>query len=84
MTAKCVRDFTSDGPPCARCPTKHKKERAIVRWLITVFEPGRDYTENQVNEILAQYFEDYVQLRRCLINFNLLQRTADGSRYWRV
>ena len=80
---KVVRDYTSNGR-LREIPARHKKERAVVRWLITKFEPDVRYTEHQVNDILAQYFEDYVQLRRCLINFGLMQRKRDGSSYWRV
>jgi hypothetical protein len=80
---KVLRDYTTNGR-LREIPAKHKKEQAVVRWLITKFEPGVCYSEHQVNAILAQYFEDYVSLRRCLINFGLMQRKRDGSSYWRV
>ena len=80
---KVLRDYTTNGR-LREIPAKHKKERAIVRWLITKFEPDTYYSEHQVNQILAEHFEDYVQLRRCLINFGLLDRKRDGSSYWRV
>ena len=40
----------------------------------------------QVNELLQIWYldADYVLVRRSLIDAGLLQRTKDGSRYWRA
>lgn len=80
---KVLRDYTSNGR-LREIPVKAKKEQAVLRWLITAFEPDAKYTEQQVNDILVQYFEDYVQLRRSLINSGFMDRERDGSAYWRV
>ena len=80
---KVLRDYTSNGR-LRELPIKEKKEEAVMRWLITRFEPGVIYMEHQVNDILVHYFEDYVQLRRSLINFGFMDRERDGSRYWRI
>ena len=45
-------------------PTQLKKLEVIIRWLAKRFEPGRTYTEKEVNEILKQHHEDYALLRR--------------------
>lgn len=48
----------------------------------TRFERDVVYTEGQVNERLAEVFDDYVALRRYLVVSGRLDRTRDGARYW--
>lgn len=45
------------------------------------FELGVEYTEKDVNVRLNKYFEDYVLLRRYFIDFGLLSRNKDCSKY---
>jgi biotin operon repressor len=70
------------GTQLKQIPTKQKKLLVILRWLATKFEPGRTYTEPDVNEILSRYHEDYAQLRRELVELNFLQREGGGGLYW--
>jgi hypothetical protein len=58
----------------------------MLRYLIEKFELERGYTEQQVNELLQQWYldADFVLVRRSLIDAGLLQRTRDGARYWRT
>ncbi|MBV7337371.1 DUF2087 domain-containing protein [Chloroflexi bacterium TSY] len=66
-------------------PTE-KKEYIVLEYLITKFTPSEQYTEKQVNTLLAAWHirQDTCYLRRRLVDFGLLTRTADGARYWRV
>jgi len=62
-----------------------EKRKIIALHIITTryFEPNREYTEREVNEILAQHSqEDHVTLRRYLIAYGFLDRLTDGSKYW--
>ena len=63
-------------------PTQKKKERIILEELVKAFEPGRQYTEREVNIILADYHDDFCTLRRDMIGEKLLAR--DHQIYWRV
>ena len=67
-------------------PAKQRAKRVAVEHLAGRFEPGRRYTENEVNTLLAQAhtFGDHTMLRRYLCDFGFLERTADGSSYWRA
>ena len=66
-------------------PTRREYKLEVLTYLASKFEPGRDYKEKEVNEIIESWhsFSDYFQLRRELIDNRLLFRTRDGSRYWR-
>jgi len=64
---------------------KNPEEQMAVRlYLASKFEPGRDYTEPEVNDLLNQWhtFEDWALLRRELFMHQLIRRMKDGSVYW--
>ncbi|MDF2904702.1 MAG: hypothetical protein K0R34_23 [Herbinix sp.] len=65
-------------------PAKRRYKIISLFYLATKFEPDRDYTEKQINEIIEanHTFEDKWLLRRELINVGLLCRLTDGSKYW--
>lgn len=65
-------------------PLQEKKMQAVLRYVLPAFEPGRRYTEKQVNEALARFHPDTSELRRRLVDAGLVQRTANGSQYWRA
>jgi len=69
-------------------PTKRRDQLLLLEYMAAQFEPGRDYTEKQVNAVLIEHmhptFDDYAILRRELYNYGYLDRERDGSRYWRA
>lgn len=81
--SKVLRDFSKDGK-LTRLPIgRHKKLMVILRWVATLFEPERRYTEPEVNVILKSvYAEDFVSLRRDMVDFGYLRRELGGGRYW--
>lgn len=58
-------------------PARRKVRAAVLLEVVSRFEPGRDYSEPEVNEILLGVHEDFAYLRRELVNYRYLQR-ADG------
>ena len=65
-------------------PRKQKAKEALFDALIDCFEFGRDYTEKEVNEILAAVYDDYAILRRYLVDTGRLERDPYGHHYWRA
>lgn len=65
-------------------PAREKKKLVVLRLISAMFESGRDYTEKEVNTILSQTFDDFVTLRRYLIQYGFFEREKDGSAYRRV
>lgn len=61
---------------------QEKHRLVILHEIAKGFESGRMYHEKEVNEILKNVYDDYVILRRYLIEYGFLDRVADGSRYW--
>ncbi|MBA4348153.1 MAG: transcriptional regulator [Clostridiales bacterium] len=66
-------------------PSKQAPREEAYHYLAQKFEPGRDYTEHEVNAILTSWhtFGDLFILRRGLIESKWLVRMRNGSRYWR-
>ncbi|MDO5423648.1 MAG: DUF2087 domain-containing protein [Eubacteriales bacterium] len=66
-------------------PAKYKKKLTALWYLSGKIEPGRQYTESEINDLLDEWavFHDHATLRRELYNKRLLNRTADGKFYWR-
>ena len=66
-------------------PSKQAPREEVFCYLADKFEMGRDYTEHEVNAVLASWhtFGDLFILRRGLIESGWLMRLKDGSRYWR-
>lgn len=80
---KDIQPFLDENGRLARFPTKKRKQLTALYYLSEKFEPARDYTEKEVNEVINAWtcFKDPATLRRELFNKYLLDREADGSRY---
>jgi DNA-binding CsgD family transcriptional regulator len=65
-------------------PSKEKQKIVILEKLADLFEKGRTYKEQEVNQIIFRAFNDISTLRRYLIEYKFLARVADGSAYWRT
>ena len=62
-----------------------KKQYLMLEHLASKIKPGVKYTERQINEIINQHtaFKDPATLRRLMWGHKLIQRTLDGTAYWR-
>jgi hypothetical protein len=63
-------------------PAQRKKRLAILRWLVEDFQPGRRYSEAEVNQIIGRRHPDFATLRRHLVDEEFMQRRS--SVYWRT
>src|SRR5262245_7912374 len=81
---RALRPFIDDEGRIHQWPSRHKVQRMAAALLARRFEPGRDYTETEVNLLLleAHTFQDWALLRRVLCDWRFLDRERDGSRYW--
>lgn len=79
------RFLTPDGKVVS-WPSKPKYRQLVLAYLADQFEESRTYSETEVNEILQHWhtWRDPAFLRRTLFDEGLIDRTADGSRYWRT
>lgn len=61
---------------------KEKKKIIILSKIAEEFQKGNRYSEKEVNAVLSSIYEDYVALRRALIEYGFMKRTANGEEYW--
>ena len=78
---KTLRGYIARDGTLKSIPTQHKKLMVILNHLARNFEPGVQYPENQVNQILRRFHEDTAALRRYLVDDGLLKR--EKSIYWK-
>ncbi|TCL76388.1 transcriptional regulator [Hydrogenispora ethanolica] len=79
-----LETYFKEGPdgPLHSFPKKEKRKVVILKHLVQRFDPKRKYTEKEVNQLLKAAYDDYVTVRRYLIEYGFMDRHADGSLYW--
>lgn len=76
------RFFTPDGR-LKSMPSKFAVKYIVLLEIAASFETKAEYSETDVNSVLMGFHDDYVALRRYLIDFGFLIRRKDGSNYTR-
>lgn len=79
-----VKKFLPEGPvgSLKKFPLKEKQKLVVLREIVKNLQSERIYDEKELNQILKAVYDDYVLIRRYLIEYGFLDRTADGSEYW--
>ena len=68
--------FTKNGR-LTMLPKQREKRAIVLDRIVQVFEPGRDYREKDVNELVKQFHDDFAMLRRYLVDEGFMERN-DG------
>jgi len=63
-------------------PAKEKRKIIIMQKIMADFKAERKYSEKEVNALLKQYYDDYVSVRRAMIQYGFLDRNENGTMYW--
>jgi hypothetical protein len=80
-SARVLRAFVRDGRLMS-LPAQYSKRLVVLDLLAQQFEPGRRYSEPEVNAILLRWHDDCASLRRYLVDDGFLER--DAGQYWRA
>jgi DNA-binding HxlR family transcriptional regulator len=80
---KVVADYQRKDGSLKTIPAQRKKLEAVLRHVVQAFEPGKRYSEKQVNKILSGFHEDTASLRRELVGYGLMKHEGGGGDYWR-
>ena len=75
---KVIRAFFDYGRLRA-IPVQRKKKRICYELIASRFKPGRVYSEQELNEVIMAFHDDYCTIRRDMISEGILRR--EGSRY---
>lgn len=76
--------FTSQTPLKLRELPPRPKRKTIALSIVAEQIANRTYTEKEINDVLADIYDDYVTLRRELVDYGYIERTRDGRRYWKT
>lgn len=55
-------------------PVQQKKRKIVLEEIAKKFELGKEYSEREVNIILADFHDDFCTIRREMVAFNILER----------
>lgn len=56
-------------------PAQAEKRKVLLEYVMQDFEPGKAYTEQEVNFKLLDHYDDYRTLRRELVDAGLLKKS---------
>lgn len=65
--------FTSDGK-LKSIPVQLKKKLIVLEHLVSQLDKERAYSENEINEFIKPYFDDYATIRREFIMHHFMYR----------
>ena len=86
--ASALRRLTDSSGLIIAYPAAVSDRLAILRALAARIALGQIYTEHEINQLIQKHVHpdavDHVTLRRDLIDYQLIQRTDRGTRYWRI
>lgn len=77
-----IKSYFNEDGGLKNYPVKEKKKTIVFQEIAKSFSKGKTYSEKEVNRILERVYEDYVTLRRDLIEYGFIERTDDCSSYW--
>ena len=63
-------------------PAQRKKKRIVLEEIVKDISYDRKYTEQEINQIILRYHDDFCTLRRDMIAEKLLNR--DRNEYWKL
>ena len=72
--AAVLRAFIGPDGDLRRIPTKLRKRIVVLNHVAQRFEPGRTWTELEVNAVLRDFHPDVAALRRHLVDEGFLDR----------
>jgi hypothetical protein len=81
---KVLKTYLNADGTIRQLPQEGKKMLIILNFILDAFALDANYTEKEVNTILRRFHTDTATLRRNLIDYGLMARESDGTRYWRI
>lgn len=78
-----LRNFLDGNGKLTAFPAKRKMKVYTLFYLAQKIEPGRDYNEREINDLLLDWhtFADPATLCRELYDYRFLDRSRDGKVY---
>ena len=68
-----IKDFFEYGK-LKSIPVQQKKRRIVLEKILESFQTTKEYTEREVNIIIADFHDDFCTIRRDMVGFDMLER----------
>ena len=68
-----IKDFFEYGK-LKSIPVQQKKRRIVLEKILESFQGNKEYTEREVNIIIADFHDDFCTIRRDMVGFDMLER----------
>ena len=81
---KVLKNYLNPDGTIKQIPQMGNKLLIILNFIVDAFSFDANYTEKEVNTILRRFHLDTAALRRYLVDYGLMARESDGTRYWRI
>lgn len=78
---KTIKSYINEDGKIKQFPSKEKKKIILLREIMNKFARGKEYSEQDVNFILMDIYDDYATIRRALIEYGFLERSLDCRVY---
>ncbi|WP_071392875.1 DUF2087 domain-containing protein [Bacillus tuaregi] len=78
---QALNKYFSEGR-LTKYPQKEKQRLIVLREIANHLKHDYEYSEQELNGLLKGYYEDYVLIRRYLVDYGFLDRKPDGTSYW--
>jgi hypothetical protein len=81
---KVLKTYLNADGTLKQLPQEGRKMGIVLHYILEAFPPDATFTEKEVNAILRRFHVDTATLRRNLIDYGLMAREGNGSKYWRL
>lgn len=81
---KVLKAYLNPDGTIKQLPQEGRKMEIILHFIVEAFPLDTNFTEKEVNTILRRFHVDTATLRRNLIDYGLMARESDGTKYWRL
>ena len=77
-----IKNYMNENGGIKTYPSKEKKKIIVLAEVAKNFKLGKKYSEKEINRVLKRIYDDYVTIRRALIEYGFIERSKDCSSYW--
>ncbi|HEY5731578.1 MAG TPA: DUF2087 domain-containing protein [Anaerolineales bacterium] len=81
---KVLKAYLKEDGTIKQIPQEGRKMEIILHFILDAFPFDVIFTEKEVNTNLRRFHVDTPTLRRNLIDYGLMARESDGTKYWRL
>ncbi len=81
---KVLKAYLNPDGTIKQLPQEGRKMWIILQFVVDAFPLNTNFTEKEVNTLLRRFHVDTATLRRNLIDYGLMARESDGTKYWRL